>query len=340
MRIGNVSPARSLLEPRLNFGDRLDFSLRLGLALALAFLAACRPARGNSDASSPIEDVQENPSGRLRFAALGDTGMGNADQARVARGLAKVCAERGCDFVLLLGDNIYPTGVSSPEDAQFETKFEQPYAPIEAPFYVALGNHDYGANGGGTEFDKGAHEVAYSSRSTRWRMPAPHYRFRRGDVELFALDTNLMLFFRDEAQRRDVAEWLEASPARWKLAFGHHPYRSNGPHGNAGSYDGVPGLGLGVKRFMDEVVCGQVDFYLSGHDHSLQHLLEPCGSTELVVSGGGGAGITALSSTNAVHFARSSHGLTYFNIEGENLELSFHDADGNQLFSTSRTKAP
>ena len=54
----------------------------------------------------------------------------------------------------LLGDNIYDSGVTSVTDPQWQTKFEIPYMGVNLPFYVVLGNHDYGGNGAGTEFDK------------------------------------------------------------------------------------------------------------------------------------------------------------------------------------------
>jgi tartrate-resistant acid phosphatase type 5 len=41
-------------------------------------------------------------------------------------------------------DNFYDEGVDSLDDEQFQTKFELPYADIDFPFWVVLGNHDYG----------------------------------------------------------------------------------------------------------------------------------------------------------------------------------------------------
>ena len=85
---------------------------------------------------------------------MGDTGKGNTGQQDVANAVARKCAASGCDFVQLLGDNIYESGVTSVTDAQWQTKFEKPYMGISQPFYVVLGNHDYGGNGAGNEFDK------------------------------------------------------------------------------------------------------------------------------------------------------------------------------------------
>ena len=74
----------------------------------------------------------------LQVIVLGDTGTGNEDQLKVADGMAKVCDQDGCDFVLLLGDNFYPNGVKSILDKQFYTKFEQVYNKIKKPFFAVL----------------------------------------------------------------------------------------------------------------------------------------------------------------------------------------------------------
>ena len=74
--------------------------------------------------------------------ALGDAGKGNTAQRDVAIAMRDVCAAKGCDFALLLGDNIYDAGVDSVTDAQWQTKFELPYKDLNIPFYPTLGNHD------------------------------------------------------------------------------------------------------------------------------------------------------------------------------------------------------
>ena len=278
---------------------------------------------------------------RVRFIAVGDTGRGNAEQRQVAAAMKAKCAAEGCDFVVLLGDNFYPTGVTSPEDPQFQEKFEQPYAGLDVPFYPVLGNHDYGGNGAGDEFSKGAHEVGYTARSARWRMPSPYHHFRVENVEFFATDTNLQLYGQDGAQRRDVAQWLAASTATWKVSLGHHPYLSNGYHGNAGAYDGKAGVqpwdGAGVKSFFDEVLCGRVDLALSGHDHNRQWLEPTCRGTELVVSGAGASG-SALKQTNPARFQSASVGFLWVEVEGGRLTGEFIGLDGTVEFVRTLTR--
>jgi len=192
----------------------------------------------------------------VRFIAVGDTGKGSPLQAQVGEAMGARCRADGCDFVVLLGDNFYPTGVSSTSDPQWESAFVKPYASVDVPFYAVLGNHDCGGMGSGNELDKGAHQVAYSQVNPKWRMPATHYRFFAPPlVDFFVADTNRSMFAVDDLVRADFEAWLPASAAKWKIVFGHHPYRSNGRHGNAGSYDGVPlvpianGAGVGETPF-------------------------------------------------------------------------------------------
>ena len=90
----------------------------------------------------------------------------------------------------------------------------------------------------------------------------------------------------------DQAAWMQGilqdTTPTWNIAFGHHPYISNGQHGNAGEYEGYDWLpianGATVKDFMDENLCGKVDLYLCGHDHNRQWLEPTCG-TEFIVTG-------------------------------------------------------
>src|SRR5690606_20769826 len=129
----------------------------------------------------------------------------------------------------------------------------------------------------------------------------------------------------------------------WKIAVGHHPYLSNGPHGNAGDYDAKFGVsippinGKGVKSFFDEVVCGKVDLYLSGHDHSRQWLNESCKGTELAVSGAG-AKATELPGKNATLFQSLELGFLYIVIDGKKLTAEFVDENGNVEFTHTMQK--
>ena len=256
--------------------------------------------------------------------------------------MAKKCADDGCDFIQLLGDNIYDSGVDSTADPQWQEKFELPYAALDLPFWVVLGNHDYGGDGAGTEFGKGKNEIDYTGVSKKWKLPAAYYTRSEKHVDFFALDTNMAMFHQADNQKNDVPGWIAASTATWKIALGHHPYRSNGPHGNAGEYDGLPFVpianGAGVKDLLDEVVCGKVDLYLCGHDHSMQWLVPKCGSTTELVISGAGASTSELKGNNASHFESLDIGFFYVVIEDKVLTGQFLNAAGDVLYTGTITK--
>lgn len=337
---------------------RLTCSL-FALAL-LAFGPGCRTA---AEAEPPVTDELvrveaprgDRTDGLVRFVVIGDMGKGNPTQFAVGQGIGAACeALGGCDFALSVGDNLYPSGAESVEDPIFQERFEKPYAHLEFPFFMALGNHDYGNKGRGTDFDRGAVQVAYSAHSPRWRMPAPWYALDAEVASFFVFDTNSVYLTefssavtsglanlgrssaRAERQQQGLAEWKEGPLNGWRIAVGHHPYLSNGRHGNAGAYDGLgvlrlPGRGASIKAFVEEEICGQFDVYLAGHDHNLQDLGNVCG-TEFLVSGAAGA-TTPLKGDNPVEFQTDQAGFLLVEADEARLTFRFFDAEAREFHS-------
>src|SRR5688500_10870429 len=58
----------------------------------------------------------------VSFIAVGDTGTGSNDQTKVGNTMAAICKSRGCDFIQLLGDNLYDSGASSVDDPIWQEK--------------------------------------------------------------------------------------------------------------------------------------------------------------------------------------------------------------------------
>lgn len=265
---------------------------------------------------------------RVRFLTIGDSGSGSDGAYAVGQAMADICAVKlgaendperpGCDFVVGLGDNIYESGVTSVDDPQFEEKFELPFEPVDLPFYLVLGNHDNTAyvGGDGAGNARGEFQVDYTyfdgRLSDRWIMPDRYFQQDAGEIEsgaplvsLFALDSNPIaggfadadLDYAYHTYGINQLNWavsaIGGSQAEFKIGLAHHPYLSNGSHGNAGNYDGVPSEILPVlagdrwRAFMEEAVCDKADFFFAGHDHDLQVIdaVPECGRTEFVVSG-------------------------------------------------------
>jgi len=310
-----------------------------GLAIALVATGLVRGdstglrAHAQEPAPPPPPAESQAPSGP-RFFAVGDTGTGEPDQFKVASAIFQKCAASGCDFGLLLGDNFYPDGVASADDPQWKTKFEQPYAEILAagiPFYAVLGNHDYADN---KDWSRGAHQIAYGQANPAWRMPAEHYSFESGNASFLALDTSPIEAGVGDAegvQGKRAREWASSRARPWLIAFGHHPYLSNGTNGNAGRR---------VSRFVEERLCGKADLYFAGHDHNLQ-LLKPsraCATTLHVVSGGGGYATYSLPGGNPALFQTQARGFVYVAVDGARLALEVMSADGAVLYSHTLAK--
>lgn len=295
-----------------------------------------RDGGGTGDGEPPIADAASETDARdagtshIRLVAVGDTGRGDPGQRAVAAGIEKVCAARGCDAVLLLGDNIYSFGPSSVDDPQWSTKFEAPFAKLALPFHPVMGNHDYGQARPDASFAKAQIAVAYSARSTKWKMPARVYRIALGPASILALDTHPPVYGPDTAQETLIAA-LPAMNRPWRIAMGHHPYLSNGPNGSAtGS----------LRGFLERQVCGKVDLYLAGHDHDREWLSETCDGTELVVSG---AGSSLRPITTAKHPARyqsdDALGFLYLDITPAQLSARFYDAKGIESYARTLSKS-
>lgn len=315
--------------PRFIVGAAVAFAL----AVATALLLGRAPKDAPVDLTVPafLPASQET----VRFVAIGDQGKSNERQRQVGKAIGIVCADRGgCDFAVTAGDNFYPTGVSSVDDPQWQSAFEVPYGALGFPFFPALGNHDYGGDGGGWEFWRARAQLEYAKKNPQWRMPARHYAFGAGPVDVFVLDTTELFWGRGEAQTEALQARYAASKAPWKIVTGHHPLLSNGKHGNAGEYDrvpvGLPASGVPVKRFLEAHVCGRADLFIAGHDHNLQDLVSPCPPTEMVISGAG-ANTTKLIGSNPVHFESSSSGFLLVTATASALQLEFFDQDAKLL---------
>ncbi|MFT4626511.1 MAG: tartrate-resistant acid phosphatase type 5 [Myxococcota bacterium] len=278
------------------------------------------------------------PAPIVRFIALGDAGEGNDSQYQVGQAIGEVCAARGCDFALYLGDNFYDSGVEGVFDDQWQDKFELPYEHLEFPFYPALGNHDLGLEGLGVEFWLSPIYVNYTDYSTKWTMPNEHYAFEAGHVKFIALDTTRLFFsFTDQQAAFWAEEMATLSPGiEHVIAFGHHPYVSNGQHGNAGNYEGLPGglplaeipRGDYIRDFFDENICGQALVYLSGHDHNRQWIEPTCG-TEFIVSGAGAKTTDLVGRGNTTFFEDDTEeGFLWVEFEGNRFTGAFYDLNG------------
>lgn len=273
------------------------------------------------------DDVTPKSPAVTRFFAIGDAGEREDGDPREPRRSTKLvaCDVRrtcdalgGCDFGLFLGDNVYPTGIGEGEegreDAEFLRRFTGELYQGTGALYFVLGNHDWGPHwgyGAPPSTERARRELAVVEElSWPWRTDVPKvrgrshfYDFSASHVRVFAWDTNYIVHKCHE--NGSCPEALDAGIAAlskdighgepFSVVVGHHPYLSNGEHGNAGEFKdtvGSVGNGEGLRRLLVKHVIGKAALYVSGHDHNLQAYLdaspeEPQHGTAVVVSGAG-----------------------------------------------------
>jgi hypothetical protein len=260
----------------------------------------------------------------MRFLVLGDWGTGGEGQANVAKAMARTAEHYGCDYIISTGDNIYPAGVASENDKQWQRKFVDVYhnQGLTQPFFPTLGNHDYGQ-----EPDA---QIAYSRINPQWRFPSRYYTQRLDardgtSVQLFSLDTQLVqtgVKGAAEEQSAWLDEQLRKSTAKWKIVFGHHMLYSNGVYGN---------LSRMRDTFEPVLKRHNVPLYLCVHDHDIQ-LLAPVGGVSYIVSGGGGGHRDTTWKENTI-YAATNMGYCWIGATKRELVVNFHDAAGNVKYA-------
>ncbi|EKU20265.1 tartrate-resistant acid phosphatase type 5 [Nannochloropsis gaditana CCMP526] len=306
----------------------LDTFSLLHLLICELFLA-----RGHTESTS------------LNFLSIGDHGLRNMETEAVARRMALEKEAINASFVLLGGDQFYPDGVSSVEDPLWNTTFRDLFTPeaFPVPFYPIRGNHDYHSSNPDAQLEY------YDTHGVdgRWIFPAAYYLLHEvlGDgttIDFIFLDTPLLvpeeaetdgaLHMPRETTRRRAQQyaWLESALARsradWLLVFGHHPVFSTGEHGD------TPGL---VRHLLPLLGKHRVDMYMSGHDHSLQHLQHhPVTPTQFFVNGNGAKLGSVGHVTQAAHVKEAAVRLGFMShhITKSKLCTRAIDAQGNVVF--------
>jgi tartrate-resistant acid phosphatase type 5 len=275
--------------------------------------------------------------GGLNFLIFGDWGrQGDRDQVEVAAQMAKAAQQNGAQFIISVGDNFYDDGVASVHDAHWSVSFEKVYdqKPLQIPWHVILGNHDYHGNCDA--------QIAYHAAHPRWNMPARYYvqshSLEAGaTADFFYLDTTPMVksyrlnpLTRGEIIRQDVPkqmEWfrgaLAASKARWKIVIGHHPIYSGGLHGD------TPEL---VETILPLLHQHKVQAYFNGHDHDLQHLR--AGGVNLFDTGAGSE-FRRTKATPHTAWSKACSGFTTVSLRADRMDVRMIDNHGAMIYATT-----
>ncbi|KAG8634801.1 hypothetical protein MANES_17G087600v8 [Manihot esculenta] len=231
--------------------------------------------------------------GSLSFLVIGDWGRrGLFNQSEVASQMGVIGEELDIDFVISTGDNFYEDGLTGIDDPNFYESFTNIYtAPsLQKQWYSVLGNHDYR---GDVEAQL---NPILTQKDSRW-LCMRSFIVNAEIVEIFFVDTSPFVndYFTNPEHNydwkgispretylanllKDVDAALSSSNAKWKLVVGHHAILSAGHHG------------ITVELLQQLVPILQehnVDAYINGHDHCIQHISSSHSNIQFITSGGG-----------------------------------------------------
>ncbi len=279
-------------------GSRREFLRR---TFAFSAVAALAPGALLAQAAGTTDSPLPDPA-HPHLLLVGDWGTDKyiQQQQQVANGMKRYVDVRNVHpgANIYLGDNWYGT-MTGVDSTRWQTQFEQMYpdSHFPGPAWAVLGNHDYERR----VVNKVDMQLSYAAKvkgGSRWRMPGRWYTFNYPEtnpmIKFIALDSNLphtqdhdMLWnftmSKDHVAEQDAFLRAELAKSRTTPFVGiicHHPLYTNGVHKDN------PILIQAWDALLRQY---KVDFYMTGHDHDLQHLEFAGHPTSFIISGGGGA---------------------------------------------------
>lgn len=274
----------------------------------------------------------------FNFIVLGDFGrVGDYYQKDVARELGHAAIGLDAEFIVSVGDNFYPNGVSSTQDYHWISSFESIYTDpsLYTDWYVALGNHDYRGNVQA--------QIDYAQISRRWNMPDRYYskvfELENDEKLLFiVMDTNPFIdsYHEDPKKYKDInqqdtsaqSRWLSEQlntndPAiKWKVVVGHHPLYSGGKRKESKDTK------LFEQKFADLFDQHKVDAYICGHEHDLQ-IIKPDGRYTTQYLSGAASEVRVSGEREGTIFAAAEPGFMTFSILGNKMLVQTIKANTN-----------
>lgn len=290
-----------------------NFLFALLISATLLVPASAQRLTSADVKDAPVKLALPVKEGSVRFAAIGDTGSGSTGQRQVGDMMAQYRAVFPFEFVLMMGDNMY--GGEAPKD--FEKKFTEPYKALldnKVKFYASLGNHDEALQTNYADFNMNGKE---------------YYRFKKGNVAFYALNSNYM----DKKQ----VEWLESELAKdtseWKVCFFHHP-----PYSSAKSH----GSDSQLREVVEPIFIKHgVNIVLTGHDHVYERI-KPQKGIYYFVSGAGGklrtGDINETSPLTEKSYDRDLH-FMLFEVAGDQMHFQAISRTGETIDSGVITRA-
>ncbi|HTL30488.1 MAG TPA: metallophosphoesterase, partial [Tepidisphaeraceae bacterium] len=126
-----------------------------------------------------------------------------------------------------------------------------------------------------------------------------------------------------------TSELSKPRKAEWVMMCAHHPLFSNGDHGDNGVLQ---------KEWGPLVRKYNVDVYLCGHDHDLQHLEVPGWNASFFLVGGGGATTRPMRVDKRGPFSQSELGFADFSFTPAKATVRLVDSTGRILHEFEKTR--
>ncbi len=206
--------------------------------------------------------------GNERIDVAGDFGGGSPQE----KAIAGLIAGDQPDFILGLGDDVYPAG----EDKDFPARFLTPYATAlrGSAFWTSFGNHEY--------YDPGASgsHLAYTQPGNE-----SYYSFDCSGIHVAVIDTEIP-YAPGSRQNQWLASDLGATTQPWKIAVLHRPPYSS-------SANSGPSATSILSPLFEQ---NGVKLVLGGHSHNYERT-NPVNGVTYIVTGGGGNGLNSFSGT-------------------------------------------
>lgn len=279
-------------------------------------------ARGVPTARSGPLSARLPAADRLRFFVIGDTGSGDRPQLDVAEAMDRRCREVGLDGIIHVGDIFYEAGVNSTDDPQWRAKVEVPYGlPClgDKPIFAVHGNHDLRGDPNAT--------IEYGRTHARWVQPNRFYERRFGNLlQLVALDGWYPDWCGDPGRCSvDFArQALEKRDTAWRIVFSHYPL------GSGSAKRPISWRSLMLRRLLCDA---DVDLHFAGHDHHLEHRVDPACGPELFISGGGGYALHPVEEGDPLsRFLLSAHGFAELELDARSATVRFFAVDSHLLY--------
>jgi tartrate-resistant acid phosphatase type 5 len=285
--------------------------------------------------------------GSLSLLVIGDWGRkGTYNQSMVAHQMGEVGEKLDIDFVVSTGDNFYENGLTGVHDQQFEQSFSHIYTAksLQTPWYLVLGNHDYRGDALAQldpvmrkiderficmrSFVVNAEIVEFFFIDTTpfqlkyWTHPKDSHYDWRGVAPRESYIANLL---------KGLDEAMKKSTAKWKIAIGHHTMRSVSDHGDTKEL---------LQLLLPVLKVNDVDFYINGHDHCLEHISSRDSPIQYFTSGGGSKAWRGVHQPNddKLRFFYDGQGFMSLQLNQDQADFIFYDVSGNILYKWSSTK--